>query len=159
MLDLPVPHNGNGAQPLEVAQAVAQGIRQRDEQAASAASAASAAARNGATPTVAAASTPRPTGPLMPPADENATAAQSQAAGESEAPPAEATTWTESGAPEGVADAESAAFIGNIHTMVYHAADADDLPAEENRIYFASEDEAHERGYRRARDEVSSGGE
>ncbi len=50
---------------------------------------------------------------------------------------------------------EEAAFVGNMHTMVYHdARDEQHLPAEENRIYFASEEEAREMGYRRARGEV-----
>ena len=48
-----------------------------------------------------------------------------------------------------------AQFIGNIRTMVYHEADAENLPAEENRIYFASEEEARDAGFRRDRDEVS----
>jgi hypothetical protein len=43
-----------------------------------------------------------------------------------------------------------AAFVGNVHTMVYHPSDSEHLPAEENRIYFASEDEAIEAGYRPA---------
>ena len=45
-------------------------------------------------------------------------------------------------------------FIGNIRTMVYHDADAEGLPTEENRIYFASEEEARQAGFRRDRDEV-----
>lgn len=57
------------------------------------------------------------------------------------------------------AETETPAFIGNIRTMVYHTADADNLPTEENRIYFASEEEARQMGYHRDRDEVSSGGE
>ena len=49
----------------------------------------------------------------------------------------------------GTTNAAQAPYIGNIHTMVFH--DADDtghLPAEENRIYFSSEDEARQAGYR-----------
>lgn len=178
MLDLPVPStNGNGAPVGETALAVAQGIRQRDEQATSA------AARNGAIPASAPlpSASPAPampsqssvqasdvTGPLMPPPNTattanttptQATAAPTSEVGTPDELPGGGTSLTESGAPAGVANANSAAFVGNIHTMVYHAADADDLPAEENRIYFASEDEAHDAGYRRARDEVSSGGE
>jgi hypothetical protein len=42
-------------------------------------------------------------------------------------------------------------LVGNIRTMVYHDVNEDqELPAEENRIYFASETEAQEAGYRRA---------
>jgi|GEM_PF-1942990 len=42
---------------------------------------------------------------------------------------------------------EQAAFIGNIRTQVYHPADSDHLPVEENRIYFRSEHDAKEAGY------------
>lgn len=56
---------------------------------------------------------------------------------------------------------DQAPYIGNIHTMIFH--DADDvahLPAEENRIYFSSEAEARQAGYRHAREpEVQTGGE
>lgn len=72
--------------------------------------------------------------------------------------PGGATTVTETGAPAGVADADAAPFVGNIHTMVYHDRDDENLPAEENRIYFASEDEAREQGYRRDRADVSASG-
>ena len=49
------------------------------------------------------------------------------------------------------AQAETGPLIGNIRTMVYHdATDDQELPAEENRIYFASETEAQEAGYHRA---------
>jgi hypothetical protein len=58
------------------------------------------------------------------------------------------------GAPAGVVNADEAPFIGNIRTMVYHEADDPDLPAEENRIYFASEEEARSASYRRHRDEI-----
>jgi hypothetical protein len=45
-----------------------------------------------------------------------------------------------------------AAFVGNVHTMIYHdAGDVQHLPADENRTYFASEEDARNRGYRRAR--------
>lgn len=56
-------------------------------------------------------------------------------------------------AASGAATAGQARYIGNIHTMVFH--DADDtahLPAEENRIYFVSEDEARQAGYRYSRE-------
>jgi len=48
-------------------------------------------------------------------------------------------------------DADAAPFVGNIHTKVYHDATDDNLPTEENRIYFASEGEARAAGYRSAR--------
>lgn len=53
----------------------------------------------------------------------------------------------------GTTPVSQARYIGNIHTMVFH--DADDtahLPAEENRIYFLSEDEARQAGYRYSRE-------
>ncbi len=61
---------------------------------------------------------------------------------------------TEAEMPVGAEQPEDAPFIGNIRTMIYHASDAYNLPAEENRIYFASEDEAHAAGYRRSHDEL-----
>ncbi len=61
---------------------------------------------------------------------------------------------TDAEMPVGAEQPEDAPFIGNIRTMIYHASDAYNLPAEENRIYFASEDEAHAAGYRRSHDEI-----
>lgn len=66
-------------------------------------------------------------------------------------------TVTPSGAPAGVVDPSEAPFVGNIHTMIYHEANAENLPEEENRIYFASEEEARDAGYRRDKDEVPAG--
>lgn len=63
-------------------------------------------------------------------------------------------TLTPEGAPAGVVKPEEAPFIGNIRTMIYHEANAENLPAEENRIYFASEQEAIDADYRRDRDEL-----
>jgi hypothetical protein len=49
------------------------------------------------------------------------------------------------------AQAEAGPLVGNIRTMVYHDVNDDqELPGEENRIYFASETEAQEAGYHRA---------
>lgn len=45
-------------------------------------------------------------------------------------------------------DAEGAAFIGNILSRVYHPANSKRLPSPQHRIYFASEEEAVEAGYR-----------
>ncbi|MFI5273240.1 MAG: hypothetical protein ACHQ4H_09450 [Ktedonobacterales bacterium] len=67
-------------------------------------------------------------------------------------------TVTPDGAPAGVVIATEAPFIGDIKTMIYHQSDGDNLPAEQNRIYFASEDEAHDAGFRRDRDEVAASG-
>jgi hypothetical protein len=49
------------------------------------------------------------------------------------------------------AQTEMGPLIGNIRTMVYHdVSDDQELPSEENRIYFANETEAQEAGYHRA---------
>lgn len=62
---------------------------------------------------------------------------------------------------DGMQDAATARYIGNIHTMVYHEADAapDELPAEENRIYFLTEAEARAAGFHRDREEVAPAAE
>jgi hypothetical protein len=44
----------------------------------------------------------------------------------------------------------SGAIIGNTHTKMYHAASDANLPEEENRMYFASPEEAEAAGYRAA---------
>jgi hypothetical protein len=69
-----------------------------------------------------------------------------------------AATTLESGAPAGVVMPERAPFVGNIRTMVYHEADDDGLPAEDNRVYFASEEEARSAGYRADRGETVESG-
>lgn len=53
-------------------------------------------------------------------------------------------------------DAEGAAFVGNILSRVYHPADSNRLPAPEHRIYFASEEEATDAGYRPDGAEIAS---
>jgi hypothetical protein len=53
--------------------------------------------------------------------------------------------------------AANPAFIGNIHTMIYHPADADSLPAIENQIFFATEEQAIAAGYRRTKREQRAG--
>jgi hypothetical protein len=69
-----------------------------------------------------------------------------------------AATTLESGAAAGVVIPERAPFVGNIRTMIYHHADADNLPAEDNRVYFASEAEARTAGYRADRGETMESG-
>lgn len=50
-------------------------------------------------------------------------------------------------------------YVGNIHTMVFHSADdAGPLPAEENRIYFTTEAEARQAGFREAHEPETSSG-
>jgi hypothetical protein len=44
-------------------------------------------------------------------------------------------------------DVEATAIVGNIRTMAYHLATDDNLPDEDNRIYFSSEEEARLAGY------------
>lgn len=48
------------------------------------------------------------------------------------------------------ATADTAAFIGNMHTRVYHNAIDNNLPSEENRAYFATAEDAEAAGYRAA---------
>jgi hypothetical protein len=64
----------------------------------------------------------------------------------------------EDGAPAGVVRPDRAPFIGDIRTLVYHDADDEDLPAEENRVYFASREEAESAGYRADRAEAPQSG-
>lgn len=45
---------------------------------------------------------------------------------------------------------ESARYIGNTHTKVYHASSDPNLPEEENRVYFDSAADAESLGYRPA---------
>jgi hypothetical protein len=50
-------------------------------------------------------------------------------------------------------------YVGDIHTMTYQGADdTTSLPAEENRIYFATEAEARQAGFRDAHEPESSSG-
>lgn len=72
--------------------------------------------------------------------------------------PAERTApaFDEAEAADAAEHPSKAAFVGNIHTMIYHDADEEDhLPAEENRVYFGSEAEAEASGYRRDKREVA----
>lgn len=56
----------------------------------------------------------------------------------------------------GVTSPDQARYIGNVRTMIFRSADDTGfLPAEENRIYFASESAAREAGYRMAREPES----
>jgi len=53
-------------------------------------------------------------------------------------------------------DAEGADFVGNILSRVYHPASSKRLPALQHRIYFATEEEALEAGYRPDNNELAS---
>lgn len=53
-------------------------------------------------------------------------------------------------------DGAGATFVGNIHSRIYHAANSVRLPAPQHRIYFATEEEAIELGYRRDSTELTS---
>jgi hypothetical protein len=44
-------------------------------------------------------------------------------------------------------DIEATAIVGNIRTMAYHLPSDENLPDEDNRIYFSSEEEARMAGY------------
>lgn len=57
----------------------------------------------------------------------------------------DADTATQPGA---VGVQTSVAVVGNLRTMVYHQPDSDHLPAEDNRVYFTSEQDAIDAGYR-----------
>ncbi len=74
-----------------------------------------------------------------PPAAGTATGEQHAQAG--------AATTLAGEASEVAAAPERAPFIGNVHTRVYHQAGDENLPAEENRVYFASAQEAEARGF------------
>lgn len=86
-------------------------------------------------------------------------AAEAQNAGAEDTSAVDALEQATDEADAGVETIRQAPFIGNIRTMVYHEADAEGLPAEENRIYFTSEQDAREAGFRRDRDEVSPAAE
>ena len=59
-----------------------------------------------------------------------------------------ATVATEEPDVSGVTEVDPAAVVvGNIRTMVYHLAGDENLPVEDNRIYFSSEEEAQLAGY------------
>ncbi len=51
----------------------------------------------------------------------------------------------------------SGTFIGNTKTRIFHRADSDHLPAEEHRVYFASEVEARDAAFEPARNEGFEG--
>ena len=65
--------------------------------------------------------------------------------------------WTAIVGVNSPAQTEMGPLIGNIRTMVYHDVNNDqELPSEENRIYFASEAEAISAGYRADSAELAS---
>ncbi len=47
----------------------------------------------------------------------------------------------------------SGAYIGNTKTRIFHRAESDHLPAEEHRVYFASEAEARDAAFEPAQNE------
>jgi hypothetical protein len=53
-------------------------------------------------------------------------------------------------------DIEAAAVVGNIRTLAYHFTDDANLPDEDNRVYFSSEEEARLAGFHRVTDEITS---
>jgi hypothetical protein len=62
---------------------------------------------------------------------------------------------TQASAP-GEPDIEMAAVIGNIRTLAYHFTDDANLPDEDNRVYFSSEEEARLAGFHHVTDEIPS---
>lgn len=99
-----------------------------------------------------------------PPRDDARTRQEAQTQPVEESSIVEPTAWDGSGAAvtpscvaaEIVVPAE-AQFVGDIHTMIYHGASAENLPVEQNRIYFASEEEARAAGYQRDKNEIPAG--
>lgn len=55
----------------------------------------------------------------------------------------------------GEPDIEVAAVVGNIRTLAYHFTDDANLPDEDNRVYFSSEEEARVAGFHHFTDEVA----
>lgn len=161
MVELPVTSNGNRVFTREAAQAMAREMSRLGQ------SQAGGAAMSGAFATDMSAMPSSQVSPLMPPPIVPETAPLTPppdvAMGALDESSAEQMARVEADVLAGTTEMETEtpapAFIGNIRTMVYHTADAENLPAEENRIYFASEEEARLMGYHRDRDEVSSGGE
>jgi hypothetical protein len=91
------------------------------------------------------------------PRDDARTRQEAQTQPVEESSIVEPTAWDGSGvAAEAVVPAE-APFVGDIHTMIYHGASAENLPVEQNRIYFASEEEARAAGYQRDKSEIPAG--
>jgi len=56
----------------------------------------------------------------------------------------------ENNSAAGAAELTSSGFIGHKNTQIFHPATSANLPSEENRVYFKSEDEAIAAGFRRA---------
>jgi hypothetical protein len=50
---------------------------------------------------------------------------------------------------------EDARFVGDVKTLVYHEAGDDNLPAEDNRVYFANRVQAESAGFRPVKGEVA----
>src|SRR5579875_971376 len=53
-------------------------------------------------------------------------------------------------------DEERPAYIGNIHTLIYHDANSGNLPALENQVYFRDEAQAQAAGFHRDRSESTA---
>ena len=66
-----------------------------------------------------------------------------------------ATPRTPSVAEAQPADPEEAQYIGNVKTLIYHEAGADDLPAEEDRVNFATREQAEAAGFHPVKGEVA----
>jgi hypothetical protein len=53
-------------------------------------------------------------------------------------------------------DIAAAVVVGNIRTLAYHFSDDANLPDEDNRVYFSSEEEARQAGFHHVTDEITS---
>ncbi len=70
------------------------------------------------------------------------------------------TVASETGLGASLPERESRAFIGNVNTRVFHGATARNLPAEDNRQYFETVEEALAAGFRPAeREDLEGAGE
>lgn len=52
---------------------------------------------------------------------------------------------------------DEAQFIGDVKTLLYHEADGENLPIEENRVYFADREQAEAAGFRPVKGELAPG--
>jgi hypothetical protein len=87
-------------------------------------------------------------GETAPPADRTAPAYVEEDEGANAASPAEVDEENDS--VPGASERTSSGFIGHKNTRIFHPVTSANLPSEENRVYFKSEDEAIASGFRRA---------
>lgn len=111
------------------------------------------AGANGSHDAASAASGPRPTtartpAPAVSAGERSATQTPTPAASGASAEDVSAETDQPSGARPAPEPPPAPLFVGNTRTLTYTPADGDDPPPEDVRIYFASEEQAIQAGYR-----------